>query len=249
MANVRYLIRFDDICPGMNWEVWEEIERVLIANDVKPLLAVVPDNQDPMLNVAPPREDFWERVRGWQARGWTIALHGYQHLYVTTDGGILNLNAQSEFAGLSETEQREKLEKGLAIFKANGVDTRVWIAPSHSFDSVTVRLLPQLGVDVISDGLALHPFTEKEGVIWVPQQIWRFRDMKIGGIWTICNHHNDWNEKRVATLRAFIETHRESFTTLETVAKEYAHRRKSLADGVAWGMVKGRLWLSKALKR
>ncbi len=247
MAKARYILRFDDICPGMNWRVWEEIERVLVANNIKPLLAVIPDNQNPALNVVPPCEDFWERVREWQERGWTIGLHGYQHRHLTDNGGILRLNAQSEFAGLSEAEQREKLEKGVAIFKANGVTTHVWIAPSHSFDRVTARLLPQVGIDTISDGLALYPYTEPEGVIWVPQQLWRFRDMKIGGVWTICNHHNDWDAKNIVTLRTFIEKRRDAFTTFEAVATEYANRRKNLADGIALRVVKGKFWLSNAL--
>src|SRR5260370_42375028 len=54
----------------------------LMARRLKPILAVVPDNQDPMLKVDAPVADFWDRVRQWQARGWTIALHGYQHRYV-----------------------------------------------------------------------------------------------------------------------------------------------------------------------
>lgn len=249
MTKIRYILRFDDICPGMNWRVWEEVERILVVNGIKPLLAVVPDNQDPALNVAPPREDFWEHVRKWQARGWTIALHGYQHRYVTTDGGILNMSVKSEFAGLTESEQREKLEKGVAILHANGVSTHVWVAPSHSFDSITLRLLPQAGIDTISDGLALYPYSENGGVVWVPQQLWKVHEMRIGGVWTICNHPNNWDRKRIAMLRAFVETHRDASTTLEEVAVEYANRRKSLSDSVVWGMVKGRLGLSKLLRR
>src|SRR5262252_3697380 len=88
-TSTKYLLRFDDICPTMNWQVWSEIEAALLDQDLKPILAVVPDNQDPVLKVDPPVEDFWERVRTWQARGWTIALHGYQHRYVTHSPGIV----------------------------------------------------------------------------------------------------------------------------------------------------------------
>ena len=71
-SSARYLVRFDDICPTMSWSVWEEIEAALIASEVRPLLAVVPANEDRTLMVAPPADDFWARVRGWQARGWAI---------------------------------------------------------------------------------------------------------------------------------------------------------------------------------
>ena len=76
----RYLVRFDDICPTMNWAAWSRIETVLDRHGVAPILAVVPDNRDPKLMVDNSRADFWARVRGWQTKGWTIALHGFQHL-------------------------------------------------------------------------------------------------------------------------------------------------------------------------
>jgi hypothetical protein len=69
IGGARYLVRFDDICPGMNWRVWGEIEKILVDGGVKPMLAVVPANDDPQLDVAPREPGFWERVRGWQARG------------------------------------------------------------------------------------------------------------------------------------------------------------------------------------
>jgi len=47
----RYLLRFDDISPYMNWEIWDEIEAHLDALDVKPLVAIIPDCKD--LNIMP----------------------------------------------------------------------------------------------------------------------------------------------------------------------------------------------------
>src|SRR5215469_15652864 len=106
----QYLIRFDDICPTMNWSVWNEVEQILVSAGVKPILAVVPDNQDPQLSVCEPKALFWDEVRRWQKRGWTIGLHGYQHLPVVQNGGILNLNQWSEFSGLGFHEQLAKLQ-------------------------------------------------------------------------------------------------------------------------------------------
>ena len=82
--NKMFVLRFDDICPTMRWDIWSQIEPALIDSDVKPILAVVPDNRDPVLAPAPAVRDFWGHVRRWQDLGWTIALHGYQHLYMRT---------------------------------------------------------------------------------------------------------------------------------------------------------------------
>src|SRR4051794_18231999 len=49
----RYLLRFDDICPTMNWPIWDRVEQTLIDQDIQPIVAVIPNNQDPALNVHP----------------------------------------------------------------------------------------------------------------------------------------------------------------------------------------------------
>src|SRR5690349_25091254 len=36
-----YLLRFDDICPAMNWTVWAAIEPMLERRGISPLIAVV----------------------------------------------------------------------------------------------------------------------------------------------------------------------------------------------------------------
>ena len=66
----------------MNWEVWSRIEIVLDRFDIRPILAVVPDNHDQNLMVASVEPNFWGKVRQWQEKGYGIALHGYQHEYV-----------------------------------------------------------------------------------------------------------------------------------------------------------------------
>src|SRR5579864_348716 len=137
----KLLLRFDDICPTMNWAVWQELEAILSDAGVKPLVAVIPDNRDPAFHLAAPRRDFWDNVRLWQARGWTIGVHGYQHLYVTRSSGLLGINAASEFAGLPFQEQERKIRLALGIFRSEGIEPKVWVAPGHSFDTTTIRAL------------------------------------------------------------------------------------------------------------
>ena len=187
--HARYLLRFDDICPTMDWSIWDAIELLLVEHGIRPILGVVPDNRDPKLMVAPPASDFWDRVRGWQARGWAIGLHCYQHMYVNAESGILRLNRQSEFAGLSYDEQYEKLRLGLAIFSREGIRADAWIAPAHSFDWVTVSALNALGIRIISDGFAFSPYRDSQGTTWIPQQFASMRTMPLG-VWTFCCHPN-----------------------------------------------------------
>lgn len=201
-----YIIRFDDICPTMNWYMWAEIESILLNHDIHPILGVVPDNRDSKLMVAPPAPDFWACVRAWQDRGWAIALHGYQHVYVNKNPGVIGVTPHSELAGLPRIVQKEKLLKGLEIFAQENVRADCWVAPSHSFDWTTVDLLAELGVRVISDGLWHWPHTDRRGITWVPQQLWnRLRPMS-PGIWTVCNHHNGWGVHELEQFRQQIES-------------------------------------------
>lgn len=225
----QYLIRFDDLCPTMNWQIWSEIESVLNEWSICPILAVVPDIRDPELMLSPPVADFWDRVRAWQSRGWSIGLHGYQHLYVNSVPGILGITKHSEFAQLPREMQRHKLAAGLSIFSREGVRPDCWIAPAHSFDWTTVDLLAELGVAVISDGPWLLPHTDTRGITWVPQQLWRLREMP-SGLWTVCYHHNEWDDELLAEFRQGMERFSSSIINLPQAVDLWRGRQLSWHD-------------------
>jgi predicted deacetylase len=229
--SARFLIRFDDMCPTKDWDIWQKLETIMIEENVKPILSVIPDNQDPTLHEAQADQHFWDRVRGWQARGWTIGLHGYQHRYVTQEAGIIGLNNYSEFAGLPLTEQRNKLRKGLEIFQRESVRADVWVAPAHSFDASTIEALVGLGVKTISDGMSLYPHRDSKGVFWVPQQLWRFRTAPLG-VWTVCIHSKDELYTNSEFFRRCIREYKESLTSLPAIAAIYAQRRRGATDDI-----------------
>ena len=228
LNGARYLLRFDVMCPTMDWALWDEVEALLVEAGVKPILAVIPDNQDPALMVTPPSPFFWDRVRSWQARGWTIGLHGYQHTYVNKEPGILRLNRKSEFAGLSHPEQLDKLRKGLEVFEREGVHADVWVAPAHSFDGVTVSALAAVGIRTISDGMALAPFTDPQGTLWIPQQFANMRPMPFG-IWTYCYHLEDLTPQAMVGFRRQLKQLSPRMISLQAAAG-MGSRPRSAAD-------------------
>ncbi len=245
----RYLVRFDDICPAMNWDMWGEIEKVLRENGVKPILAVVPENKDPLLDVAAPVSDFWERVRGWQAEGWTIALHGYQHIYQNRLSGLMKISNKSEFAGFPLLVQEEKLRKGVEIFRQNGVHTNVWVAPSHSFDENTLIALRNLGINIVSDGFATLPFGSLDTTYWIPQQMWGGFYERKSGVWTVCYHHNDWQEKDLKRFTQSIQAYRDRMTSVDEVSRDYPARTFSIGDAILTQKILGRLHVLPRIKR
>ncbi|MGC8785102.1 MAG: DUF2334 domain-containing protein [Armatimonadota bacterium] len=236
--SARYLVRFDDICPTMNWSIWQQVEQVLCAYRVRPILAVVPDNRDPKLQIEPLRPDFWEWLREKYNQGWTIGIHGYQHLYETEDAGLLGVNARSEFAGLPLERQHEKIAKALAVFHQQGIRPQVFVAPAHSFDRNTLVALQNNGIGVISDGFFLKPVRWLE-MIWIPQQMWQFRSMPFG-VWTICYHHNRFSGRDLQRFGRDVARFASAIISVEDAIR-LADRARSTGD-----MTFHRLW-QKAL--
>src|SRR2546423_605370 len=222
--NQFFVLRFDDICPTMRWDIWSEIEDALVSSGVKPVLAIVPDNRDPVLQPGPPAKDFWQRARRWQDLGWTIALHGYQHLYVARDGGLVTLRKKSEFASLPAREQQEKLQRGIDIFAREGIKSRVWIAPGNAFDEVTVSLLPQLGIDTISAGWFWRPFIGPHQMRWVPCQLSILRPVP-PGVWSVCYHHNFWSSLDMAQFKEGLQLYRDSIVSFDEALAQFPPSR------------------------
>ena len=190
---------------------------------------MIPDNADPSMRIEPEKADFWERVRTWQAKGWAIGLHGHRHLYTSSDPGWFGWNARSEFAGLGRPEQEASLRAGLEIFDREQVRPDVWVAPNHAFDATTVALLAELGLPIISDGLALHPYRDDLGLLWVPCQLWGFRRRAIG-TWTVCLHPNAWGPADVARFARDVRSFRDAIVDLPGIARRFDHRKRSALD-------------------
>jgi predicted deacetylase len=215
----RYLVRFDDICPTMDWAVWAEIESCLRAHGIRPIVAIVPNNRDRKLAADLPRRDFWERVREWRDLGWSIGLHGYEHRRLTADGGIVDINIKSEFAGVPYETQLANLTSAMSLFRSEGITPDVWVAPWHSFDQNTLKALRAIGIDRVSDGFALRASHDRDGMLWVPQQLWRFRRVPCG-TWTVCNHHNHWNRRQLDVFLQDIARFAPRITSLAAVSAQ-----------------------------
>tara|TARA_B110000008_G_C16939536_1_gene551886 strand:- start:855 stop:1601 length:747 start_codon:yes stop_codon:yes gene_type:complete len=230
MKHATYLVRFDDICPTMDWESWDKVEKVLISEGIRPILAVVPDNRDENLIFGKENEHFWLKVRTWKKMGWSIAIHGYQHLYQTDDSGLLGLNKYSEFSGLSYEQQSKKLQKALKIFESHDVKPNLWVAPAHSFDKVTVRVLSDLGIEVISDGFFKRP-VKYMNMIWIPQQLWKFRYFR-SGIWTVCYHVNGMKKEELERICSDLNQYNESIISLDYVLKNTSINSFTIFDNI-----------------
>ncbi|MBW7857903.1 MAG: DUF2334 domain-containing protein [Leptonema sp. (in: Bacteria)] len=97
----RYILRFDDVIPAMNWPNFLQVKTVAEDLGIKSILGVILDCKDQTLYIAEPVPDFFGRIKKYLEYGDSIAQHGYTHVYDSKDGGILGINKNSEFAGHS----------------------------------------------------------------------------------------------------------------------------------------------------
>lgn len=209
-----YLVRIDDVCPTMNYEKFMERIHFFEGFGIKPLLGVIPDCKDEELKFGK-TEDFWGMIRGFSDAGYPIAMHGYNHVYITKNKGLVCNRKLSEFSGLSFDEQLSMLKKGKAILEENGVHTDWFMAPGHSYDYQTVKALYESGFRYVTDGRSSLPYV-MHGVTFIPaSSIWE--SPFNGEFVTICLHPNTDSERKYQKVKDFIERNRSYISSFSEV--------------------------------
>ena len=166
---MKIAVRLDDITPDMDWERFLKFKALLDKYQVKPLIGVVPDNRDENLKGSQTGApaDFWKYIRELQKEGWTVAMHGYRHIYTTGKGGMFPLNHFSEFAGIPYEKQEAMLLEGKSLLSQKGIETDIFMAPAHSYDYNTLKALKATGFQKLTDGFGKKPYTWK-GLTFYP---------------------------------------------------------------------------------
>ncbi len=243
----QYLLRIDDLCPTMNYQRWSGIRELIRAFRIRPILAVIPDNQDSRLEKFPPHPGFWEEMCEMQQEGATIAMHGYRHRCSNHVSSLLPLHRRSEFAGESFTEQCGRVRTGLSMLRSQGLAPRLFVAPNHSFDRTTLRALRKEGLPYLSDGFSRIPF-KRDGVTFIPQQLWSPVSHR-KGLWTICIHPDSAGPRRAAELKGFLSRHSEQFTSFDVVIEKFFAGRLGLTERIHSQLALWRVMLRMQRKR
>lgn len=159
--------RIDDIHPQMDWAKFTKFMTLMDEYGIHPLLGIIPNCMDRSICKNKAQIDFWESMREYQNKGYPIAMHGYDHVYITKEMGIFPINNYSEFAGLDGRIQEEKIAKGKEKLEKEGIHANVFMAPAHSFDNITVDILSNYGFSYVTDGFSRMPYKRKN-MIFIP---------------------------------------------------------------------------------
>lgn len=212
-----YILRLDDASEYMDIKKWTRIEELLDKYNIKPIVGIIPDNKDKsLIEKYKKDQDFWQKAKKWKNKGWTIALHGCNHEYITNDGGINPVNRRSEFAGVSYEEQCRKIENGIKILEKYEMYPEIFFAPSHTFDLNTIKALREKSnIRIISDTIANDVYY-KDDMYFIPQQSGKVRMLPFK-IVTFCYHPNTMEEKDFNILEDFLNKYNQKFITVKEI--------------------------------
>lgn len=224
-----YIIRLDDASTNMNIEKWEKIEKILDKYNIKPIVGIIPENKDESLLKYEYNDNFWNIAKQWENKGWTIAMHGYQHKYNTTCGGINPIQNRSEFAGLSLEEQKEKIKNAYSILLRHDLNAKLFFAPSHTYDKNTlIALKSETPIRIISDSIS-NDIYYKDDFYFIPQQSGKVRKLNFK-IVTFCYHPNTMTDEDYLVLDKFISNNKSNFVSFDSL--NFTKRKFGILDKI-----------------
>jgi len=246
-TNLKISVRLDDICPTMNWTNFYKVMELCEKYGVKPLLGVVPDNQDKKLVVDNNNQNFFQVMRNLQEKGVSFAQHGLDHVYRNHKGGILKLNKNSDFVGLSKEEQKELLKQGLEILKKENIRTEIYMAPSHSYDKNTILALNELGFKYVTDGYTNFNYLW-HGLKFIPcMHTFKIRK-EVSGICTLCLHINTMSEDDLQEFENTLKKYEKSLCDYSELLQEPAKKRFKIKQKYNLFITKAKVKVCKMLK-
>lgn len=242
---MKIAVRMDDITPDMDWEKFLAFKEILDTFGIKPLIGVVPDNRDENLHRAKEAGDFWEYIKELQEEGWSIALHGWRHLYTTKKGGLFPLNRFSEFAGVPYEKQKEMLQDGTDILRQHAIHTDMFMAPAHSYDKNTLRALRELGYTRMTDGFGKKPYIWQK-ITFYPISFMLGRSLKKKtGYTTMVIHANEISDEGMERYRRLFAEHKDTFISYSEYLRQESSRRGALGHCREYVLANVKRWLVK----
>jgi predicted deacetylase len=213
--------RIDDVCPQMDQARFTAALDLLRKYGIKPLLGIIPDNQDPVLRQQVEDNNFWGKMRQLRDEGYLIAMHGFKHVYDSQSKSLLTGGTKSEFAGHAFEAQVKKITSGIDILRQHNLDTDIFFAPAHSFDKNTLIALHQSGFRYISDGRSRYCY-ERFGLVFIPCRSYRVA-VKCNGVTTVALHPSLNGDKEYETLKKTLVRNKACLVSFSALLNNHAH--------------------------
>tara|TARA_X000001036_G_C20607250_1_gene777496 strand:- start:219 stop:980 length:762 start_codon:yes stop_codon:yes gene_type:complete len=218
--NTGLLIRIDDVAENMSWKMMDKLELLFDEHKIKPILGVIPNNQDKELLMFPKKDNFWEKVQEWKKKKWEISMHGFSHIYEnnTKKKDYFGHGGNSEFYGHPYEVQSLKIKKGLKIFTEKNIKIKSFFAPNHTYDLNTFRALKEAEIFEVIDGYGLMPYVENN-ITFIPQLFHKVMILPFG-IQTTQIHVNTWSNSDFEKFEKFLKKNIKKIITYDEALKK-----------------------------
>lgn len=221
LNDTNYLIRLDDASEYMNFDKWDAIMAIFKIHGIFPLIAMIPECCDNEVMFGPANPERYNSfIKECVSANCAFALHGYTHELHNTKNNILDVNQYAEYTDMSFSAQKTMIEKGFTYLESMGIKDRFFVAPAHGFDQNTLAVLQELSKDVvISDGYFNWP-GYSNGLLWLPQQLWKPLNKPKRGVWTICLHPSNMSDDEITELNEFIIKEKDKFLSFKDIVNQ-----------------------------
>jgi uncharacterized protein len=145
------IVSLHDAHPGSRVQIAEQVAFLATYGITRSSILVVPEFHHGGSVLAD--REFCGTVTGWQGQGHEIVLHGYYHdrrespaeRLSTVFWTRLYTNQEAEFLDLPRETARLRLERGRALFEAQGWHSRGFVAPAWLMAGDLAGLLAEMG--------------------------------------------------------------------------------------------------------
>ena len=216
----KYILRLDDACPNMNITGWWRMEKLLDQYGIKPLVGIIPENNDPAFQWEFDPYFWTDTVVRWKEKKWSLAQHGCHHKINEAQEGVW-----SEFVGKSLEEQKRLLHKGYAALLEKDIIPCCFFAPCHTYDSNTYSALKEQNrFAYVSDGYALSLYQE-DGLVFLPNMFDTPHKLLPFGTYTFVFHPNNTTNAQFEQLEQFLAKNSKKFISADEFVASVSKKR------------------------
>ena len=127
------------------------------------------------------------------------------------------------------------MQEGLRILDFHGIHPEIFMAPGHTFDRTTLKVLKELGFRYVTDGYGKRPYVRK-GLTFLPISFLRSRLFSGKGYGTLVLHLNGASKKELEGYGQLFAAHRDGFITWQEYMAVPAKKRGLPGNGAEYAM-------------
>jgi len=151
-------LRLDDFSPFIDHQKWDYLINKLYPVISKTIIAAIPNHYSSKIKIDSELiyENYINKLKYLQKKGFEIAQHGYSHDYPFEDKSKVTLGFKrntTEFCNVSISEQEKRIKIGKEFFNKLNINIDGFVAPGHSFDKNTLELCEKYKFKWFGDSL------------------------------------------------------------------------------------------------